>query len=182
MTFRGINWEEEFPVALEFGQQGKTLQEIGQHYGVSRQRIKQVFKQRGIDPADVGVRIRTRRNNQQKAFDHYAKWGKKEDTDLYAAQRSKFYAKKHNAKRIGWEWGIEYGDIDWPTHCPILGAKLDYFAEYRKEESPSFDRLDTSKGYVKDNVIVLSWRANRIKNDGTAEEHRKIADFLDTIK
>jgi hypothetical protein len=60
----------------------------------------------------------------------------------------------------------------------LLGIELDYFAERTQENSPSFDRVDSSKGYVKGNVIVCSWRANRIKNDGTAEEHRKIYEFL----
>jgi hypothetical protein len=25
---------------------------------------------------------------------------------------------------------------------------------------------------------VMSWRANRIKNDGTSQEHQQIADFM----
>ena len=61
----------------------------------------------------------------------------------------------------------------------LLGIELDYFAEVRKEASASFDRVDNTKGYIPGNVLVISWRANRIKNDGTAQEHRQIADFID---
>jgi hypothetical protein len=34
---------------------------------------------------------------------------------------------------------------------------------------------------VKGNVEVMSWRANRIKNNGTPEEHRKIANYLEKV-
>jgi hypothetical protein len=182
VAYTGIDWSIEFPNALKMGQEGKTLNQIGEHYGVSRQRIKQVFNKYGVDPYSVGKALTSSQKKAQRQVAYLAKWGTKEDTDLYREQRAKFYAKKANATRIGWEWDIQFGDVVWPTHCPILGIELDYFAEYRKEESPSFDRMDTSKGYVKGNVVILSWRANRIKNDGTAEEHRRIAEYLDTLK
>lgn len=36
--------------------------------------------------------------------------------------------------------------------------------------SPSLDRIDSSKGYVKGNVRVISARANMLKNNATVEE------------
>lgn len=69
----------------------------------------------------------------------------------------------------------------WPEYCPILGIKLDYETNGRQENSPSFDRLDPTKGYISGNVQIISWRANRIKNDGSAEEHQKIANYLSTL-
>lgn len=182
MPFKGINWVKEFPNALEMGKAGYSLQEIGEEYGVSRQRIKQVFTYHNIDPASVGVRIRTSKNRETKAKAHFDKWGTREDTDLYQAQRLKFNRKRSNAVRIGWAWTVTFGELLWPTHCPILGIELDYFSEYSKEESPSFDRIDSSHGYVTGNVHIISWKANRIKNNGTATEHRKIADYLDKLE
>ena len=44
--------------------------------------------------------------------------------------------------------------------------------------SPSIDRIDNSKGYVKENICVISMRANMIKSVGNSEEHQKIADYL----
>ena len=38
------------------------------------------------------------------------------------------------------------------------------------ENSPSLDRIDPGKGYVKGNVQVISMQANRMKNDGSIEE------------
>lgn len=148
---------------------------------MSRQRIKQVFKQYGVNPQEVGIKLRVKQSREEKAKAYFEKWGIKESTDLYQAQRHKFRRKRANAVHTGWEWSIQFGDLVWPTHCPILGLELDYFSEYRSEASPSFDRTDPSKGYVKGNVVIMSWRANRIKNNGTAEEHRKIADYLDAV-
>lgn len=163
------------------GKDGKTLREIGEHYGVSRQRIKQLFSQHGVTPEESGLIVRRKRSREARAAAHFAKWGKKEDTDLYQAQRHKFRRKKANATRIGWDWTVQFGELEWPTHCPVLGMELDYFSEFVKENSPSFDRIDSGLGYVKGNVRIMSWRANRIKNNGTAEEHRKIADYLDKM-
>ena len=45
--------------------------------------------------------------------------------------------------------------------------------------TPSIDRIDPKKRYVKDNIIVVSMRANRIKSDATVDEIRKVADFYE---
>ena len=41
----------------------------------------------------------------------------------------------------------------------------------------SFDRIDNSKGYIKDNLVVVSLRANTIKNVATVKEMYQVADF-----
>ena len=55
-----------------------------------------------------------------------------------------------------------------------LGSKNNYL-------TPSIDRIDPKKGYVKDNIIVVSMRANRIKTDATVDEIRKVADFYEKL-
>jgi hypothetical protein len=93
---------------------------------------------------------------------------------IQQTRKNKEYTDKMFAKNI------EFGDLEFPSHCPVLGLELDYFTEGkgRLENSVSFDRVDPTKGYIKGNVIVMSWRANRIKNDGTAQEHQQIATFM----
>ena len=98
-------------------------------------------------------------------------------------------AKILSAKQINiWSSGknIEFSltpfNIDWPQYCPVLGLRLDYFRKGRGSHydySPSLDRVDPAKGYTPENTRVISNRANRIKNDGTAEEHRKIAAYIE---
>lgn len=173
-----INWKEQLPVLKEKGLAGQSMVQLAEHYGVSRQRIKQIVDRYIPDwNNNYGHAVK----RQEEVKQHFRKWGLKDDSDLYRIQRHKFRNKKANALHIGWTWTIEFGELLWPTHCPILGIEIDYFAESRQENSPSFDQIDAGKGYVSGNVQIISWRANRIKNDGTAEEHRRIADFLDKL-
>lgn len=173
-----IHWQNEIPYIKEQGLNGVTMTMLADHYQVSRQRMKQVIDKYIPDWQDnYGWAVRRSEKSQR----WQEKWGKKEKTLLYQSQRAKFRTKKVNALRTGYTWEIEFGDLEWPTHCPILGIEIDYFSPFRVENSPSFDRINSSKGYEKGNVHILSWRANRIKNDGSAEEHRMIADYLDQI-
>lgn len=81
----------------------------------------------------------------------------------------------------GLEFSLTEADLVIPTHCPILGIELAYnFGKGRAlANSFSLDRIDNTKGYVPGNVAVISWRANMIKSSGTAEEHRRIAAWMD---
>ena len=89
--------------------------------------------------------------------------------------------KRQNVLNQGkWKWDLKMIDLDWPTHCPILGLELDWENPWSRkmENSVSFDRIDNTKGYIRGNVKIISWRAYRIKNDGLAEEHIKIAEYI----
>jgi hypothetical protein len=173
-----INWLEQLPVIKELGLSGKSMADVATHFGVSRQRIKQIVDRYIPDwHTTCGFVVKQR----QLETNWKAKWGNKDDTELYKSKRKKFRAKREIAKRTGYEWTITFGELNFPDVCPILGKPLNYFAEFREEFSPSFDRIDNNLGYVSGNVQIISWRANRIKNDGTATEHRKIADYLDSL-
>ena len=157
---------------------GQTMATIAKKYGVSRQRIKQVTQKLIPDWNEkYGFAVLRQIDDDLK----YEKYGDKDGSLLYKRKRAKFRSKRDNAIRTGWSWEIEFGDLVWPTHCPILGIELDYFAPNIQENSVSFDQIDAGKGYVEGNVHIISWRANRIKNNGTAEEHRKIAEYLDSL-
>jgi len=170
-----INWEQEVPFLKELTKSGLTMVAIAEKYEVSKQRIKQIFAKYEIE--QVGLKLKA----QHHAEKYNKKWGQKEDSDLYRAHRAKYRSKKSRAKQEGKVFTVAFGELDFPAFCPILGIKIDYFAEGRQENSCSFDQIDPSAGYVKGNVQIISWRANRLKNDGSAEEHRKIADYLDKM-
>jgi hypothetical protein len=57
--------------------------------------------------------------------------------------------------------------------------QLEYHRGVKQDNSYSLDRIDSSKGYVKGNIWVISLRANRIKNDSTPQELRLIADKVE---
>ena len=74
----------------------------------------------------------------------------------------------------------EYLESIWPDACPVLGIPLyPNTGGKAHDNSPSLDRIDSSKGYVIGNVAIISYRANVIKNSGSADEHRLIAEWMD---
>jgi hypothetical protein len=84
---------------------------------------------------------------------------------------------KHRAKVIGVEFNLTREDIHIPTHCPVLGIQLRISNRPRDPYSPSVDRIDSRKGYTKDNIVIVSNRVNALKGDATVEELVKIAAF-----
>lgn len=90
---------------------------------------------------------------------------------------------KKRAKDNNIIFDLEIEDIIVPDVCPVLGIPisldLNGLVKYRaSENSPSLDRTDSKKGYIKDNICVMSYKANVIKNYGTLEDHRKIVEYL----
>jgi hypothetical protein len=91
---------------------------------------------------------------------------------LLHAARSRCAAK-------GMEFAITIDDLKpIPTVCPILGIRLIYGGRmrgYACRASASIDRMDNSRGYVPGNVRIISWRANKLRSDGTLKELVAIA-------
>jgi len=90
--------------------------------------------------------------------------------------RALFSEAKTRARQRGVEFTITLSDIPpMGTHCPLLGHPFAGHRSGRSRLSPSLDRIDPAKGYVPGNVWIVGYRANLVKNDGTAEEHERIA-------
>lgn len=93
-----------------------------------------------------------------------------------------FQAAKARANTRNIEFCISVEDIIIPETCPILGVPLKIsIGKGPSDNSPSLDRKDPSKGYIPGNVWVISQRANRIKNDATLEELRRIVEALERL-
>ena len=83
------------------------------------------------------------------------------------------------ARRKGIEFNITEDDILWVTHCPVLGIELDYGVRGKhRDNSPTLDRTNNKLGYAAGNVCVISFRANELKSNGTAEELRLVAKYM----
>jgi hypothetical protein len=67
-------------------------------------------------------------------------------------------------------FNIELSDIVVPDICPILEIPLFTGSKYNYNNSPSLDRVDNTKGYIKGNVQVISNLANSMKNQATIEQ------------
>jgi hypothetical protein len=80
-----------------------------------------------------------------------------------------------NAKRRGLEFTITLDDVVIPPLCPVL--KIPIMSDGHRDNMPSIDRIDGRFGYIKGNVIVVSWRANWLKSDATSGELKLLAEF-----
>lgn len=81
-----------------------------------------------------------------------------------------FTAAKYRAEQKGIEFDIDIDDIIIPDKCPILECDFVYGTSNNYSYSPSLDRIDNSKGYIKGNIQVISSKANTMKNSATQEE------------
>lgn len=86
---------------------------------------------------------------------------------------------KHRATRQGLDFNLSIEDIVIPEFCPVLRIPLYSSSQQRTDNTPTVDRIDNSKGYTKDNIVVCSWRANKLKSDASILELKMIHDFVE---
>ena len=89
---------------------------------------------------------------------------------------------KSRCKRIGREFSIELEDILIPEKCPVFGFDLKREDRQTWMCAPSVDRIDSSKGYIKGNITVVSRRANIIKRDATIQELEQLFNYYKTLR
>ena len=154
-----IRWEDKVDEIKDLVKDGMTVAEVGGHFNISRMRMYQVFTQYGI-PTPKRKREAVLKNQPPEVY------------SLYKLLVAKTLPNKYELLSVL---------TPVPTHCPVLGIELDYTSKPngdRQDNSPSIDRVDSGKGYTLDNVVIMSWKANRIKNNGGWQDHQKIADFI----
>lgn len=94
------------------------------------------------------------------------------------AVRGLLYRAKHRAKYLGVAFTLTDEDIVIPSHCPALGIRLSFGDSHKeRKDAPTIDRIHNGKGYTPDNIVIVSWRANWLKNNATIDELRLLAKF-----
>ena len=86
-------------------------------------------------------------------------------------------ASKDRARKKGLPNTLTLSDIKIPNCCPVLGIPLKPGEGKPIAHSPSIDRIDNSKGYTPDNIVVVSWRVNDLKKNASIEELEKIVNY-----
>lgn len=88
---------------------------------------------------------------------------------------------KYRAKKQGLAFRLTVNDIVVPVVCPVLGIPLVIGRGIGGaiDASPTIDRRIPEKGYVPENITVMSKRANVIKNNATVQEIRKLLAWME---
>ena len=92
-----------------------------------------------------------------------------------------FNQARYRAKQRGIEFDIDYDDLEIPEFCPVFNIPLFFTEGRRGPNSYSIDRWDNTKGYVKGNVKVISWKANQYKGDMSIEEVERLLTYMKGI-
>lgn len=94
-------------------------------------------------------------------------------------ERSLFRNARARARKMGIDFDLTTADITIPALCPVLGIPITIgTSKGWSPGAPTLDRVDNTKGYVKGNVCVISWRANSLKSDATLDEVDRIATYI----
>ena len=96
---------------------------------------------------------------------------------------------KSRAEAKGVPFALTVADVTVPDVCPVLGIPIRSGSQpWRakcfggESDAISIDRIDPAKGYVPGNIAVISWRANRLKNDATLEELEALVRWMRSIR
>lgn len=85
---------------------------------------------------------------------------------------------RYRASKKGVPFNLDVSDLECPLVCPVLGIPLVMGNGKFHDNSPSIDRVIPAKGYVKGNVEIMSYRANRIKCHASLEDLEAIVTHM----
>jgi len=133
-------------------------------------------------PCDVAYQAKRRIENPQQQLDYQRAYQKNKRKDYNYRLQMLINASKQRAKNKNREHNITVEDIKaiYPLDgcCPIFGMKLEFNSAGFRENSPSIDRVDSTKGYTPDNIQIISWKANRIKGYASTQELEMLLAYL----
>ena len=121
-----------------------------------------------------------KKKHRQDNIEQYRSYSRK--YAMNNPERGLLKTAKYRALRKKVEFNIDLSDIVIPEVCPILGIPLVVSDGTGKPggrmNSPSLDRIDNSKGYIKGNVQVISHMANSMKFTANKEQLLAFAEWI----
>jgi hypothetical protein len=90
---------------------------------------------------------------------------------------------KYRAKRAGLPFDLQLNDVlpHLSGRCPVFGTPFEMRCgkdDAYKPTAPTLDQFVPRAGYTRENVRVISFRANVLKRDATAAELQSILDWM----
>ena len=121
--------------------------------------------------------------NKTRSKEDGAKWQRQWRSDN--PQGNLVILARARAKARSLPCTITVATLVWPTHCPIFGMELDYNKtppgerqHAKRDAFPTLDRKVPALGYVPGNVFVLSYKANRLKQDSSIEQLEALLSYM----
>lgn len=111
--------KQEHPLICEAYKSGKTLREVAVIYGISRERVRQILEENGLNGRDGGIHSRLEKKKQAAERKFFEKYGcskqKFEEVKGHYKEKSKspwhaYKSQRRNAKSRGVEWNINFWD------------------------------------------------------------------------
>lgn len=127
--------------------------------------------------------------NPKRKSERHNEWAQNNTEHLktYRAKRKQqnplqyvLHSIKKRAKEKGFEFNLTIQDLRdiWTEICPVFGVKMEFHTPNKQNNSYSVDRIDSMKEYTKDNICIISWRANRLKCDASLEELKNLVRYM----
>ena len=88
---------------------------------------------------------------------------------------------KRRAKEDGTPFTIKKEDVVVPEFCPVFGVKLEFTKGAYSPNAPSVDCFVPNDGYTKENIHVISHKANTMKSNATLTELKQLVAWMETI-
>ena len=133
-------------------------------------------------PCDIQYQKQRRENNKDKVLEYGREYQQKRRESFEYRLQMLLNASRQRAKLKNREHTITLEDIKelYPVDgkCPVFGFDLEFNNTGFRETSPSIDRIDSDKGYTKDNIQIISWKANRLKAYATVEDLEILVAFM----
>jgi len=163
----------------------KSLEEFSNRLDVSdgkKSRCKTCYQKWRQKYQDSGRRaIMTQARKDSDKFKFLDKEYMKERASIYREKNPlsvMLTTAKCRAKLKGLEFSIDISDLIMPDKCPIFSIPLFKGKNNCCNNSPSLDRKDNSKGYIKGNVYIISNKANKFKRNFSIEEVESLLKYM----
>lgn len=142
------------------------------------------FKRVGAKPPSPEARRKTNAkwNASNKAQSAKQRWKEKDPKNAWATYAVGSAKDRATRAEIAFNLDKDFIKNITPDMCPVFKTPFIFIGgKTLRPESPTIDRLYPERGYVKDNVIVISAKANAIKSNATADEIQRVADWLRSL-
>ncbi len=170
----------------EFGK--KAMNKDGLYNYCRACKAKQDRQYYQLNRSQVLEKVKERADTIKEDLAEYHKEYRERNKDrlsevLYQSRRSNtgkflYNACKYRAKERGIDFNLDLDDVIIPKICPILKIPLIVGEGNAIPNSPSIDRIDPSKGYIKGNIQVISYKANTMKSNATEEDLLLFASWI----